>query len=235
MSPSPSAPDVESPSSPTSPSPAPLPSSGLFLPPKGPAALLPPPSPSSSTSSPADSPSLQSDAGEAPPWSGGYADSEATSESLPGNSGTPSTGSPVSRAGLRSVLRGAVRTVTNAVASIAADASEQQYGLWRADRDDVDGMSEPAARILYRKLPEEARDSDALDLFGLGLALAAYIGKNLKRKAALRALRETGQLVDAGDGLTGVFVPSGDAGADAAAADAWGVPGYPYPAAAATS
>jgi hypothetical protein len=234
MSPSPSAPDVESPDSPKSPAPksspadlpTSLPTSSLFLPPTGPAAELPPPS--SSTSSPSEPSSPRSAFDDAvPTWSAGYADGEATS-GRPASSDTPSTGKPAvtSRSGLRAILGQAVRTVTNAVAAIAAaDAAERQFGVWRADRDDVEGISAPAARILYRKLPDEAKESDALDLFSIGLALAAYIGKNVALRLELRSLREAGQLVDV-DEHVGVFVPSGDAAADAAQAAAWGVPGY---------
>jgi len=137
-----------------------------------------------------------------------------------------------------------VRTITNAVAAIAADATEREFGLWRAGSGDIDGMSAPASRILWRRLPDEAKESDTVDLIGLALAVAAYVGKNLALRTAVRKGVAAGDItpagpkkqpgggpVDFGDGLTGRFVPSGDPAADAAAAAAWGVPGYPAPAA----
>jgi hypothetical protein len=158
-----------------------------------------------------------------PTWSAGYADDEATSE-RPASSDTPSTGKPglATRSGLRAVLGQAVRTVTNAVAVIAADATEQQFGLWRADKDDVDGISGPASRIVYRRLPDEARDSDALDLFGIGLAIAAYVAKQLKLKADLRAARAAGQLVDVDQ-----HAPQSD-DPPASASPAWAWPDSPF-------
>jgi hypothetical protein len=208
MSPSPSAPDVESPSSPTTTRPAvpaSVPTSSLFLPPKGPAAPLPPPSPSSSTSSPDSPSSLQGDAGEAPTWSGDYADSEARSEkSEP--SGTPSTGSglSVSRAGLRAAIGQGLRTVTRVISRIAATPVEQQYGVWRADAEDIEEISKPAARVIWRRLPEEARGSDTVDLVVLALAVVGYVAKHLDTKWELRRAMAAGEvpdLADAGDEL----------------------------------
>ena len=178
MSPNPSAPPV-SPASPKS-SPTSLPTSSLFLPPA--------PSPSS-MSNPQPSPPQGPDVDAGQSW---FTDSEASGISDPSDapSDTPSAGSkpsPVSKAGLRAVVGQAVRTITNAVAAIAASEAERGHDLWRADADDVDGISAPASRIVYRRLPEEARDSDALDLFGVALALAAYLAKNLRAKAAIRA------------------------------------------------
>lgn len=233
MSPSPSAPDAESPNSPTttapSPPPAPPATSGLFLPPKGPAAPLPPPSPSSSTSDPSPKSAFDDVAG--PSWSADFAGSEATSPSRDESSDTPSTGSlTVSRAGLRAAIGQGLRTVTRVVSRIAARSpEEQQFGVWKADHEDVEAISTPAARVIWRRLPEEARSSDTVDLVVLALAVIGYVAKNVDLKWELAKARAQGQLVDI-DQHVGVFVPSGDAAADAAAAQAWGVPGYPAPA-----
>lgn len=198
MSPNPSAAAAENPDSPTTTPPAKTPPasppvSSLFLPPKGPSVPLPPP-PSSSMGSPAGSSpttSLPGDDVEEPTWSAGYADSEGTND--PDESGsTPSGKVRVSRAGLRAVVGRAVKTVTNALASVAADAVERDFDLWRASPEDIDGIAIPAAGLLYRRLPDEAKDSDTLDLLGLALGVAAYVGKNLRRKAELRVLREQG-------------------------------------------
>jgi hypothetical protein len=89
-----------------------------------------------------------------------------------------------------------VKVITGALATIAADEVEKEYGLWRADPDDVEGIAAPAARLVYRRLPDEAKGTDALDIFQLGLAVAGYLAKQLHRRAALRQLRATGQLQD---------------------------------------
>lgn len=195
MSLNPSA-DAASPASPTS---VPNP---LFLPPKpNPLAIQQNPDsspqtpPSSSTGptsslSPLPSPS-PADAG--PSWS--PAADEAPAGQPSGSGDTPSTGNPVTKAGIRTAVGSAVRSVTNLVASIAATAAEQEFGLWRAEEEDVDALAAPASRILYRRLPEEAKGSDTVDLFTLGLALIGYVGKQLHRKAAIRKLLEGGEQI----------------------------------------
>lgn len=176
----------DSPVSLTSPSSLPT-GPALFLsPPTGEPISLP--SPSSPTSSPdPSSPPDSSDA--AGSWSSGY-EGSASGDPLDEPSDTPSTAgkqNPVTAAGLRRVVEQGVLTVTSALASIAANADEQEHGLWRADADDVDGISRPAARLVYRRLPGEAKNSDAVDIFGLALAVGVYVVKNLKLRAAVRA------------------------------------------------
>ncbi|MGW3921354.1 hypothetical protein [Streptomyces sp. NPDC005093] len=200
----------DSPVSPTSPSSLPnLPTGpALFLSPPTGEPLLSLPSPSSPTSSP-DPSSPQDSSDEAGSWSSGYAGNESSAPHE-GSSDTPSTAgdkqNPVTAAGLRRVMEQGVLTVTNMVASVAANETEQEYGLWRADPDDVDGISRPAARLLYRRLPGEARDSDAIDLFGLALALGAYLVKNFRARSTLRELQASAQVVD-----TGVDIGASDA------------------------
>jgi hypothetical protein len=189
MSPSPSATDATNPSSPTTS----LPTSSLFLPPPGPAIPLPPPSPSSSTttSSPDPSSPPAESADAEPSWSSGYAEN-ATNDQQPDDSDTPSTPgdkqNPVTASSLRATFRHGVRTATNVLATIAANPTEQEYGLWRADDDDLDGIARPASRLIYRRLPDEARNSDAIDLFGLALAIGAYVAKNLRIRSVLKEM-----------------------------------------------
>lgn len=189
MSPSRSAdavsPDSPSSTSPTSPSS--VPTSALFLPPSPSSSTPPSPSPSSP-------PPAEPDA--APSWS---PDSEASATAdLPDeSSGTPSTDGPkslVSKAGLRAVMVRAVDIVTGTVSTIAADATEREYGLWRADDDDQEGIAAPASRLVYRRLPDEAKNSDVLDLFSLALAVGGYLAKNLRLRAQLRAARAQADL-----------------------------------------
>lgn len=198
MSPSPSA-DEANPSSPQDTTPKAPTTSPLFLPPRGQAVRLAPPSPSSSTSDPSPSSNPSPAAAEESTSSAGYADS-ATPLPQPDSSDTPSTGGNpgrITKAGLRVILGQAVKTVTNGLAVFAANTTEQEFGLWRADDDDIEGMSAPVSGIVWRKVPAEARDSDAIDIIGLSLAVAVYIGKNLKLKSAIRAGVASGEIAPA--------------------------------------
>jgi hypothetical protein len=96
---------------------------------------------------------------------------------------------------LRTAFRGAVQTVTNLAGNMAANATEQEFGLWRADPDDLNDIATPAARLVWRRLPEDAKGSDAVDIFALGLALVAYMGKNLQLRSGIRRAIATGQVI----------------------------------------
>ncbi|WP_158761731.1 hypothetical protein [Streptomyces sp. NRRL S-146] len=125
------------------------------------------------------------------PWSTdtpGSASGPAPGES----SDTPSSGSGVklSKAGLRAALGVGFRQVCRTVASFVADQDQREAGLWTPDDDDVKDVSTPAANIVYRRLPDEAKGGDVIDLFALGLALVGYVGKNLALRAELRTLRQ---------------------------------------------
>jgi hypothetical protein len=110
----------------------------------------------------------------------------------PESSDTPSTkgsGVKVSKAGLRTGIGAGFRSVCKLVASFVADQEERELGLWTPDEDDVADISAPAANIVYRRLPEEARGGDVVDIMALGLALAGFVGKNLQHRAQIRAVR----------------------------------------------
>lgn len=201
MPPSPSA-TVESPDSPTSPSPV---GSPLFMPPPQPKSL-----PSlSSTSDPGQAPadSLPAD----PNWS--TSDSEPSDPGPGATSDTPSTGSGVklSKSGLRTGIGTGFRQVCKLVAAYLADEEERELGVWTPDPDDVEDISRPAANIVYRRLPDEARGGDLIDIVALGLALAGYVGKNLRHKQQIRTVRQ----LQAAQGISvsseGVNAPTGAA------------------------
>jgi hypothetical protein len=183
MSPSRSATAQTPPDSPSS-SPAPTPSpatssSSLFAP-------IPssPPSSSETDASPSQPPAQDeaswSTAAPADPYSAPDAPSD-----------TPSTGSDlrVSKAGLRAAVGSGFRSVCRVVAAFVADEEERQLGVWAPDEDDVQDVARPATNIVYRRLPDEARGGDVIDLMALALALAGYVGKSLSRRAQVRTIR----------------------------------------------
>jgi hypothetical protein len=80
--------------------------------------------------------------------------------------------------------------VCKLLAVYLADEEEREFGLWVPDEDDVQDIAAPAANIVYRRLPEEARGGDVIDIIALGLAVAGYVGKNLKVRAQIRGVRQ---------------------------------------------
>lgn len=194
MSPSRSTNSAENPDSPSSPTPAPSTTSRLFAP------IASPPIPETDHSGPSPSPSEDS-----PGWSTeGPADPYSSDPGEP--SGIPSTGKAdlkVSKAGLRSAVGTGFRSLCRAAAAFVATEQEREYGVWTPDDEDVADVARPATNIIYRRLPDEAKGGDIIDLFALGLALVGYLGKNLQLRAQVRALTQL-QAVQ-GD-------PSGEAG-----------------------
>jgi hypothetical protein len=174
MSPSQSTQDAENLDS--SPSPKPSTTNRLFAPIRSSS-----PSPEDSSPSPSQSPGP-----DAPPWS---TDGPADPSSVPVEpSDTPSTGSSVklSKAGLRAALGTGFRQACRVLAGFVAIEEERELGVWVPDEEDVADVSRPATNIVYRRLPDDAKGGDVIDLFALGLAVVAYVGKNLQRRAAVR-------------------------------------------------
>lgn len=197
MSPNPSR-TADSPSSPISPTP-PTKVSPLFMSPQS--STSPEPLHPSSTSGP--SPSM-AEAG-ADLSSSTVALDDLPSVEPPESSDTPSIakGVKLSKAGLRTGLGTGFRQICKLVAAFIADQEERELGLWQPDPDDVDDIAAPAANIVYRRLPDEARGGDVIDIMALGLAVAGYVGKNLQHRAQIRAVRRLqaaqGITVEAGD------------------------------------
>jgi hypothetical protein len=190
MSPSRSA-DQANPESPSSiPSPLPTPRSPLFKAP----APSPTPSQTSSSPSPEGTPSpsphpLDAD-GAGPSWS---TDAPSAPDlSAVERSDTLSTGSgaKLSKAGLKTVVGTGFRQACRLLAAFAADEVERAAGVWSPDPEDIEDIARPATSLIYRRLPDEAKGGDAIDLIGLGMALVAYVGKNLQWRAQVRAVRQ---------------------------------------------
>ncbi|WP_367575288.1 hypothetical protein [Streptomyces griseoaurantiacus] len=185
MSPSPSQTEAGH-DSPTSQSPRVSP---LFMAPQSSTSPEQPPQPSSTSPSP--SPDLSADQ----PWS----TDEPSGPSDPGpdeSSATPSTsgaGVKLSKAGLRAGIGTGFRQVCKLLASALATEDERDLGVWQPDDDDVQDVAIPATNIVYRRLPDEAKGGDVIDLMALGLAVAGYVGKNLMRRQQIRKARELQQ------------------------------------------
>lgn len=143
----------------------------------------------SSSPSPEDSPPSQSQS-PGPDALRSSTDAPADpSSGLAEPSDTPSTGSGVklSKAGLRAALGTGFRQACRVLAGFVAIEQERELGVWVPDDEDVADVSRPATNIVYRRLPDDAKGGDVIDLFALGLAVAAYLGKNLQRRAVVRA------------------------------------------------
>lgn len=194
MSPNPSA-ETDSPPSP-SPTPSPTPPTvnrlfAAFRPTTPPSSD---PSPSSTTE---ETPPTQSqppaDGTAEPTWSTDAPPSDQASAAESSDTLSIGKGGRVSKAGLRAAVGTGFRQVCKLIAIVAAAEEERQYGLWQPEPDDIEDVARPVTNLVYRRLPEEARGGDAIDLIALGLALAGYVGKNLQRRAVLRAyLQENG-------------------------------------------
>lgn len=184
MSPSPRTPDTED-SPPASPSLSPAPPAGLrsrlF-------AQMPSSSPSPQDSSPSPHPTPEPDS---PPWS--TSDPSDLLSSVPDESSAiPSTGSPftISKTGLRTAVGGVFRSLAGILNVVATSTEERHYGIWAPDAEDVAGVSRPATNLVYRRLPDDAKSGDVIDLFALGIALIGYVGKSLAVRAEVRTARQ---------------------------------------------
>ncbi|WP_405889585.1 hypothetical protein OG762_52490 (plasmid) [Streptomyces sp. NBC_01136] len=168
-----------------------------------PTSLIPPSRMSPLFKAPASSPPSSSSTTEESPtpdqplqphgtvdWSTSDPSGPSLSAAEPGD--TPSTGKgfTLSKAGLRTVVGTTFRQTTRLLAAFVADQQERELGVWAPDAEDIDDVSKPAANIIYRRLPDDAKGGDVIDLLALGLALVGYLAKSLSYRANLRAIRQ---------------------------------------------
>ena len=142
-------------------------------------------------------------------------DGASWSSSVPGSqygdvpaepSGTPSTGKDVklSKASLRAAIATGFRSGCRLLASFLATREERQYEVFVPDEEDVQDVARPASNIVYRRLPDEAKGGDVIDVLMLSLALVGYVAKTLQQRAELR----TALALHAAQGMD----PTGEAG-----------------------
>ena len=183
---SPSASQTADPSdAPTSPLPKRTTTSPLFV----------QPSTTPDQSPPSPIPGSEHPSGTSLPGDPSWSSDDPGSLSSPGpneSSDTPSSGKGVklSKAGLRAGLGVGFRQICKMVAVFIADQEQREAGVWAPDEDDVHDVSAPAANIVYRRLPDDAKGGDLIDLFALGLAVVGYVVKNVQYAAELRTLRQ---------------------------------------------
>ncbi len=196
MSPSPST-DGASPLSPMSDpaSPASVPTSSLFLQPA-------PNSPLSSSSTTGTTSPSRPEAAATADWSSPAASGETTATYGSGDTHStgdaPATPSPTTKSGIRAVCRQAVKQITSLASGfLARDQEEADLDLWKADDDDLTDISNPASRLIYRRLPDDAKGgSDPIDLVQLAVAVAGYVAKNLQKRGRLAAARALDQVAE---------------------------------------
>ena len=195
MSPSQSAAPV-SPDSPNLPSPTPpmTMTSRLFAGFRPTSSMAPSPS-STTEEETAETPNPRPDDDTAAPtWSTAAPSAAPPEQTEPGGILSIGKSGRVSKAGLRTAIGGGVRRLCRLVAVLAADEEDRALGLWAPDPEDIEDIAEPAANLVYRRVPEEARGGDALDLIQLALAVAGYVGKNIQRRSVIRAHRLAAQV-----------------------------------------
>lgn len=188
---------MTSPSRSDSSSPSSLPSSSLFLQPAS-----PPPSTTSSPSSTSDAGATTSTATSSPTTelptddlSGGWQPGDPAYESGPTEpSSPPSTGelpkgSLGSRGELRQTVAAGVTAATSAAHELLADDDAKSYGAFLADENEVDGIADAAAGLLSRRVPAGVGNPDVTDLVKLGLILAGYVGRQIRIRRQIKAMR----------------------------------------------
>jgi hypothetical protein len=141
------------------------------------------------------------DSAAEPTWSAGSAAAEGMTDLPPDPSDTPSTGkggpAVISKDGFQTAVTRGVAMASRLVHRFAATPAEQEYGLWLADGDDLQDIAGPAASLVWRRIPAEARSSDLVDVIQLGFALFGYVSKNFAHRQDIRRQLAAGQLVDA--------------------------------------
>jgi hypothetical protein len=172
-----------------------MPMSQLFKAPPS-STTPPPPSPSSPTEDslpPSPSPSQAE-----PSWSTAAADSPSAEPDDPSGIRSTGKGLKLSKAGLRAVIGTGFRKVCGVAAAILA--AEEERLAWAPDTEDVEDVANPATSLLYRRIPDEARGGDVIDLIALALALAGYLGKSAaaaKQHRTMRQLQEQAGVAEA--------------------------------------
>lgn len=150
------------------------------------------PEPRSSSPSPQDSPAPSpspSDAVAAPSWSTDAPD-DPIGLSAAEPSDTPSTGKGfnVSKAGLKAGVGAGFRQLCKLVGAFVGTQLEREYDVWKPDAEDVEDVARPATSIIYRRLPDDAKSGDVIDLLAVAFAVVGYLGKSMARRAELRAV-----------------------------------------------
>lgn len=162
--------------------------SPLFVPPS----MTPEPSHPSQTPE-SGAPGTTEAAPDDPSWSTSeplHPSDPVTGESSDTPSSGKASGVKLSKAGLRAGIGIGFRQICKTVAALIADQEQREAGLWTPDDDDVHDVAAPATNIVYRRLPDDAKGGDVIDLVALGLAVLGYVVKNVQYGSQLRTMRQ---------------------------------------------
>lgn len=132
------------------------------------------------------------------------ADSPESSEQLLAPKSRKSGASQGSSRGSKRQLRKAIAVGFTGAAEVAheflaRDEYAQAVGLWLTDEDEADGVAEPAAEIVGRRMKDVPMGDDLADGVALALAVGAYLLAQLSRWRYARDLRRNQAVI--GDGL----------------------------------
>lgn len=129
--------------------------------------------------------------GPGPSWSGpnGLGSGLDRPGSPSGIPSTPSKPPKITRKALREYAGKVIDKAGELACHLltARDSIEREMGLWRPDEEDRRDIADPLAGLASRRVPDgPAGNPDVVDGFALALALFAYVGKQLARRAELR-------------------------------------------------
>ena len=97
--------------------------------------------------------------------------------------------------GLRRSIAAGIIHATEAAHNIATDDVGRHFGAFVASETEINEVSDAGARIISRKLPAGLGNKDLEDFIRVGIAVASYVGRQIKIRGLSRAARK--QLQDA--------------------------------------
>lgn len=148
------------------------------------------------SSTPETSPSDPAESSTSPEQDWSTSGRPAGDEQQPSDTSSGSLGSEVgaeARAGLRGSIAAGIVNATEAAHNTLADDVGRHLGQFLASDKEIQEVSDAGARIISRKLPKGTGNPDLEDLLRLGVAVAAYVGRQVRifrqASAARRQLR----------------------------------------------
>jgi len=91
--------------------------------------------------------------------------------------------------GLRRSIAAGIIHATEAAHSVATDDVGRHFGAFVATETEITEVSDASARIITRKLPKGVGNKDLEDFVRLGVAVASYVGRQIKIRGQARAAR----------------------------------------------
>jgi len=91
--------------------------------------------------------------------------------------------------GLRRSIAAGIIHATEAAHSVATDDVGRHFGAFVATETEITEVSDASARIITRKLPKGIGNRDLEDFVRVGVAVASYVGRQIKIRGQARAAR----------------------------------------------